>query len=123
MKREVETKFFTFNQNNSGGYYIQNDDVDAFVIIEALDAENVIDKSYDIFENYQEYCSCCGRRWSDYIDDSDGKDEPMIFGKKIEELNENFWCRKNKVIIYYFDNTKSIYNLETKEWEVKNKKR
>lgn len=29
----MNTKFYTLDQNNSGGYYIKNNNVDAFVII------------------------------------------------------------------------------------------
>ncbi len=26
MKREIETKFYTFDQNNSGGYFVEDDE-------------------------------------------------------------------------------------------------
>ena len=49
------SKFYTLNQNNSGGYYIQNNDVDAFVIIEA--------NSVDEFTEKAERCYQCPRYW------------------------------------------------------------
>lgn len=112
------SKFYTLDQNNSGGYYIQNNNVDAFVILEAetLDQFNEIAES--ILDNYRSYCSCCGQRWSDsWIDEEDGNDEPMIYDKPIEQFYDNFWCRGTKVIIYYLDGSKKIYNLETRKYE------
>ena len=46
MIREINTKFFTFNQNNSGGYFIINDDVAHYLIIEAQNAEEAIDMGH-----------------------------------------------------------------------------
>ena len=113
------SKFYTLNQNNSGGYYIQNNDVDVFVIIEANSVDEFIEKSKFILGNYRSYCTCCGQRWSDsWIDEDDANDEPMVYGVSIEQFNDSFWCRGSKVIIYYLDGTKKIYNLETRNYEM-----
>lgn len=112
------SKFYTLEQNNSGGYYIQNNNVDAFVIIEAetLDQFNKI--SEDILGDYRSYCSCCGQRWGDsWIDEDDGKVEPMIYDKQVVQFNDSFWCRGNKVIIYYLNGLKKTYNLDTRIFE------
>lgn len=105
MERVVNTKFFTFNQNNSGGYFIINDDVACYLIIEAKNAEEATDKMYDITENYSEYCTCCGKRWSSWIDDEDGKDEPMVWDIKIKEKSPDRTFG-GSTIIYYYDGSK-----------------
>lgn len=105
MERNIQTKFFTFNQNNSGGYLIENDDVAKHLIIEAQNAENAIGKMYDITSDYSEYCPCCGKRWSEWIDDDDGTEEPMVYDIEIKEspYQSSFG---SSTIIYYYDGTK-----------------
>ena len=73
MKRQIETKYYTFNQNNSGGYFIINDYVAECLIIEAQNVDEAISKMQDITEDYSEYCDCCGERWGEYICESEGK--------------------------------------------------
>lgn len=64
MRREVETKFYVFNQNNSEGILYVNDDVAYDVIIEAISEEGAVAKIKRVTENYMDYCPCCGERWS-----------------------------------------------------------
>ena len=107
--------FVTFYQNNSGGYFIQNEDVDAYVIIEGDSLEEILYKADDIFRDYREYCKCCGERWDDdWKDESDLKNEPMIYGEPLEDIQDDLWC--NYVIVYFKDGKKR-FNLETREWE------
>lgn len=105
MERTINTKFFTFSQNNSGGYFIINDDVASYLIIEAQNAQEAIDKMEDITLNYSEYCPCCGERWSTWIDDDDGTEEPMIYDCKVKEKSPNR-IFSSSTIIYYYDGTK-----------------
>lgn len=112
MERTITTKFFYFSQNNSGGYFIQNDTVRAHLIIEAQNAKEAADKGEEIAENYSEYCSCCGQRWSfDWVDDEDGTETPTINGKPAKEYIES---DKHPVsfgksaVIYYCDGTKEF---------------
>ena len=105
MERVINTKFFTFGQNNSGGYYIVNDDVAAFLIIEAQNANEAISKMEDITEDYSQFCSCCGQRWSSWMDDSDGTEEPMVYEAKIKVEKLKGWM-STSTIIYYYDGTK-----------------
>ena len=61
-------KFYTISQNNSGGYFIENDDVDYYVSVQAdslYEAEKLLE---DIVEDYSEYCDCCGLRWTIWLD-------------------------------------------------------
>jgi hypothetical protein len=84
----IKLKWFTFRQNNSGGKFIINDNVDVFVIIQAHNATeanelaqrvgiyfNGVDDGYD--------CECCGDRWSTMWDDDKGTDEPEIYGERV----------------------------------------
>lgn len=103
--------FITFTQNNSGGYFIQNDDVDAYVIVEGNSLEEILDKANYIFRNYREYCSCCGERWDDdWKDEDDLKDKPMIYDKYVYEYEG--WFGREKAIIYKIDGTKEFVNLK-----------
>jgi|SRR5690625_1862442 len=92
----MSTKFYTYDQNNSGGYFIVNEDVDGYVIIEAeskLEADDILS---GIVEDYSDYCDCCGERWGEHIDESES---PSIFGRPVDISEEG-------VIIYYADGRK-----------------
>ena len=41
-------KYFTVTQNNSGGYFIENETVGAYVIVQAKSANEAIEKLKDI---------------------------------------------------------------------------
>ena len=94
-------KWFEFSQNNSGGYFIDNDDVCETVFIQARSAYEALNMAKFLFEPYSEYCGCCGERWSYYVDDSDGTDVPMIYGVSIYEAAEGLF--RKKCILHYAD--------------------
>lgn len=103
--------FITFTQNNSGGYFIQNDDVDSYVIIEGNNVEEILDKAREVFRDYREYCSCCGERWDDdYKDEDDLTDKPMIYDKSVYEY-EGYYFRK-RAIIHRIDGIKEVVDLK-----------
>lgn len=68
-------KFFEFRQNNSGGFFDENDDVAAHVIIEAETEKEAIEKFKPLIENQSYSCPCCGDRW--YI-----SPDEVIFGER-----------------------------------------
>jgi len=68
MKREIETKFYEFNQNNSGGIFDVDENVCNRVIIEAIDAKHAQSLFEPMIENQTGSCPCCGDRWSSYYD-------------------------------------------------------
>jgi hypothetical protein len=80
------TKFYSFRQNNSGGSYVRDDDLDASVYIEAVDADHANARAANIgiyFDGCStgQDCSCCGDRWypaGAYGDDSGIADEDSI---------------------------------------------
>jgi glutamine amidotransferase-like uncharacterized protein len=97
--------FYVYWQNNSGGYFIKNDDVREEVVIEA-DYEYKANETLEIItERYSECCSCCGERWSNY---------PRRELETVEEYKE--WFKKEgwheDSIIYYADGKKEIIYKE-----------
>lgn len=84
-------KWFTFVQNNSGGYFVKNDDVCEVVCIEAESKELAIAKAESIMDN-SDSCPCCGDRWTTWLPDS--YDVPSYYGDPIETCEEK-WNRKN----------------------------
>lgn len=105
MERIINTKFFTFPQNNSGGYFVENKEngVGEYVIIEAINADdawNKLDKiGCDVY-GFWSYCPCCGERWY-RLDDDDGEEIPYIYNREVIEDNNG----KKYVFIHYFDGT------------------
>lgn len=75
--------YYKYQQNNSGGDYIQNEDVDEVVIIEASSAEeaNSIAESVGIYFDgcaTDTDCACCGDRWYRTYED-DGLEDLEVF--------------------------------------------
>ena len=104
MKREINTKFYTFSQNNSGGYFVENDKygVCEYVIVEAQNA----DEANSIFENigdevpgFHKYCSCCGERWHD-VDEHDGKNTPSIYSESVFKQTKSAF--RTRCFIHYY---------------------
>lgn len=75
--------FYTFDQNNSGGVYVETDDIGKIVIIEAPDhdAANAKADALGLFD--LDYCECCGERfhraWK-----TDGDDVPSRYDTPID---------------------------------------
>lgn len=106
----MSKKFYTIDQNNSGGYYIKNDDVDYYVSVQAdspYEAERLLER---VVEDHSEYCECCGTRWSTYL--SEEGDTPTMYGTPLTELKDQdtFWLEEKVAIIYYADGTKERLN-------------
>lgn len=99
MKREIDTIFGLARQNNSGGYLIENDDVDVYVAIEAIDEESLCDKYNRIVQKYSIYCQCCGTRW-DGVDMTDWHEKPFAIDN-FKEVEYEHNC-----ILYMIDGTK-----------------
>lgn len=102
-------KWWHFNQNNSGGYFIQNEDVLEDVYIQAPNAGEAARIAEDIFSDYSAYCECCGERWSTYWLD-EGQDSPSRYGEPINECKAS-WFHK-QCVLYYFDGTRRYYKYD-----------
>lgn len=76
--------FYTYRQNNSGGYFDtdKNRGISVFVIVEADSAEHADRKAGEIglYFDGEGDCECCGSRWSETWE-SDGEEFPHIYGE------------------------------------------
>ncbi|HEM5171823.1 TPA: hypothetical protein U1307_001409, partial [Streptococcus suis] len=62
----AQTYFYVFDQNNSGGYFVIDENVTSEIIIEATEEAKALERLEEILSQkpeYMEYCSCCGERW------------------------------------------------------------
>ena len=89
-KKRNKTKFFTFNQNNSGGDFVHDKKhgIGHYVIIEAENYHEANHRAEDIglyFDGAGD-CTCCGNRWSEKYPDDDGTDVPVIYGTDVSKL-------------------------------------
>jgi len=76
--------WFTFRQNNSGGFY----NGPQYVIVEAassVSANTVAEENNVYFNGIDKGidCRCCGDRWY-RVHHGDGKNEPMIYNEHID---------------------------------------
>ena len=93
-------KFYTFRQNNSGGYFYENKEVAKYLIIQTPSVDEANRKMKYITRNWSDYCECCGTRW-DELGYSDGTNEPTIYGESIYgELDK--WSQ-GSTIVYFED--------------------
>lgn len=80
--------YYTFNQNNSGGFWKGPQ----YVIVKANSADEANEKAESFglyFDGVRQEvdCECCGDRWCEVWED-DGTEEPTIFGSTdIAEYN------------------------------------
>jgi len=107
--------FYTYRQNNPGGFFINDESVTINVIVEAENSETAdrIAESHGIYfngvsEGYD--CPCCGDRWYEsYL--SDGTAEsPVIYGNPVGDYNES-WVEPGEVYarVYMLDSTIKEY--------------
>lgn len=105
-------KFYTFNQNNSGGRFDEN--LGQFVIIEAASKDEANDKAESIGIYFNgvvngEDCPCCGDRWYP-ADDWDAGDTPLIYGKSPEDIiEEGELYFLKKITVYYANGSIDTY--------------
>ena len=117
----METKFFTYVQNNSGGYYVENDEtgVCPAIIIEAEDVWESWDKLKEIGDRtvgFWSFCPCCGKRWEEIsIIDDDGTEEPELFGHKIADTVDNWSVSLKRAFVHYKNGDVVEFKLKSKE--------
>lgn len=83
-------KWVSFNQNNSGGYYIQNEDVSALVCIQGKSLAQIKRKAESLFSGNDSYCECCGERWGTWVDEDDMMDEPYYYNKPLKDSFDTY---------------------------------
>jgi len=106
-----KTRFWTFNQNNSGGHFDLDEEagITAYVIIEAKTPDEASARAQDIgiyFDGVRDGvdCGCCGDRWSEPWDKGTAK--PMVYS---QPYNKSDSCRMPKgknVCVHYLDGRK-----------------
>lgn len=108
MERVINTVFVNFTQNNSGGYFIIDEEkgIGHYIVVEGINLENIKRRFEEITEDFSEYCSCCGERWCSYIVDEDLTPNPTIYGKDakryVEEYGDGF-LKECFVFVHYID--------------------
>jgi hypothetical protein len=118
MERLINTKFYTFSQNNSGGHFRNDEEkgIGEYVIIEAISNTHANGLAEDLgiyFDGcrYKSDCPCCGDRWS-RVSDYDGYDIPSIYGTPVEETEASLF--REEVYIHYLDGTVKTYIFKPK---------
>lgn len=87
----VEGGFWTYDQNNSGGYFHVDPKagVSMYVIIEAATADQANAKAADLGMTNAGSCSCCGQRWNWMEEGWDQPDlKPLVYDMPPEEFVE-----------------------------------
>lgn len=103
--------FYTFYQNNSGGFFTGPAQ---YVIIEAPNsaAANALAESNGLYfdgVHDRRDCACCGDRWYRAVaNDTDTNDKPMIYDSVAEEYAAAHPHRS--VLVMYANGGTAIYN-------------
>jgi len=97
-KKTIETKYYHFSQNNSGGSFDIDYDqgISINVIIEATSADEANARAEEIglyFDGVygERDCPCCGDRWGRVYED-DGTEEPSIYNKPVSKIEPDIFC-------------------------------
>ncbi len=117
MERTIKTKFYEFNQNNSGGHFDVDENVCHSVIIEAMDEKHAITLFEPMIENQSGSCYCCGDRSTEYSYESNldeykekGYNVGKIYFESIEQycqfMANAYGCTVPDVRIHFLDGTK-----------------
>lgn len=96
--------FYVYDQNNSGGYYVQDDNVRSRVIIEAETERQANEKLFDILEQkaeYTFYCPCCGERWGSCFEYYENVEVTEVVAEQLKEHRHY-----TEAILYKEDGTK-----------------
>lgn len=112
------SKFYCFNQNNSGGSFIieESSGISETVIIEAKDARHANSRARQIGLYFNGCasgidCSCCGDRWGEKFSDDQGTDVPTLYNTPIEDCEESLF--RDSVFIHPID--KPFYKVVLKK--------
>ena len=114
------SKFWTFNQNNSGGHFdFQLDSgITHFVIIEANDDTHAMQRALDIGLYFNGCyagmdCECCGDRWS--VPHGDGDPEPLIYGEPPGAYGYQWMEDGRETCVHYLDGRKEWFGVKPRE--------
>ena len=102
--------WFTFSQNNSGGSFTVDENVCEYVFVQAKSAKDAVLVAQNFCDN-SDSCSCCGDRWSFYVEDNDGTTEPQVYGEPITMLAPSHYRKEAR--LHYFDGHVETYKFGT----------
>lgn len=103
---------YIFRQNNSGGYFIENEEVAKYVVIEANTREQALEILAKVTAGNSEYCVCCGERWYPYPDDEFKDIEEYEDWKDVKDWRSTI---SDEEIRFYESNPYPPYKLKAKE--------
>lgn len=99
--------FYTFRQNNTGGKFVSNDSVGTYVIIEAANAKQAVQRAEEVglYFDGDGDCECCGNRWNVPWDDQDATEVPVVYGEPAEsyKLRKKYLGVDETIHIYYLN--------------------
>jgi hypothetical protein len=100
--------FFIWNQNNSGGHFVVDDNLTWRVVIEADTYKQAEYKALNLGIYYNgcddgRDCSCCGDRW---YNGSELDTENQTLVEYLQEYADEYGWESPSVIIHYADGTK-----------------
>lgn len=98
-----DLKWYHYDQNNSGGSFVNNDDVGEDVFIQAQSQEEAQAKFDSLDNEADNWCECCGERWYS----ADEQDAPNIFGVYLSDGYSPFSSRSHAVV-YHADGRKEF---------------
>jgi hypothetical protein len=92
------TRFYSFQQNNSGGYYAVDDTVAEVVIFEADSAEDANNRAEEKGVFDYGFCECCGERFGRQWSDEKG------YKSVKAAVKEASWMRQDRQVrVHYKD--------------------
>lgn len=100
LKDPSQLKWYHFSQNNSGGYFVEDENVCEDVLIQRYCAKDAIDFAESIMNN-EDSCPCCGDRWSFSVREEEGTTEPTIYRKSVYSTDCSMF--RSRAILHYYD--------------------
>lgn len=114
----IALKWFYYSQNNSGGYFINNDMVAEDIFVQAPNAAeaNVIAEQITA-QSALEWCGCCGERWWIDASEKDGYDIPHVYAESILTYKGQYYHKEARLHFYDRRIGTWYYDRENKiEW-------
>ena len=94
--------WWCFRQNNSGGYFIRNSQVDDCVFVQAKTHNEAMQMVEEAIDDNSEWCECCGERWSIEYDD-ESNPTPMYYSDCAFSKEAGIHSRGGGAIFYFND--------------------
>jgi hypothetical protein len=105
----TELLWFAYPQNNSGGHFVQTDDVCEWVLVQALDEAAANVRAHELLdESGKDWCPCCGERWDFALER--GTREPEIHGDPVRRVLK--FAYREKCILHYADGRREVVVFE-----------